>query len=282
MGILDGKTAVITGATRGFGLAMARTFLQEGCQVVISSRSLEHVDHALIELNAPNRASGMACEVSDLNQMQALKNHALKTFGSLDIWVNNAGTAGPYGPTMGITHETFQTVMHTNIGGVYNGSYTAMEHFLAQKQGKLINILGHGYQGPVTYQNAYASSKYWVRSFTLCLAAENKDTGVGIFALNPGMMLTDLLTDVDVVSGYEDKLKVFPTIIRMWAKPPEMPARKAAWLASAATDGQTGKLVSVMSTGLMLGGAIQEGWRRITGKKPAGNVRMRTIPYGKG
>jgi NAD(P)-dependent dehydrogenase (short-subunit alcohol dehydrogenase family) len=261
---------------------MARTFLQEGCKVVISSRRSEHIVKALNILNSPDRTTGMVCDVSDLEQMRALKNHALHTFGGMDIWVNNAGTAGPYGPTMGITPETFQTVMHTNIGGVYNGSYTALEYFLSQKQGKLINILGHGYQGPVTYQNAYASSKYWVRSFTLCLAAENKDSGVGIFALNPGMMLTDLLTDVDVVSGYEEKLKVFPTIIRMWAKPPEMPARKAAWLASSATDGQTGKLVSVMSTRLMLGGAIRECWRWITGKKIQENVRMHSIPYGKG
>jgi NAD(P)-dependent dehydrogenase (short-subunit alcohol dehydrogenase family) len=283
MGILEGKTGVITGASRGFGLAMARAFLQEGCRVVISARSADSINLALKALDMTGRTAGLPCEVSDLEQVQALASYAVQAFGRLDIWVNNAGTAGPYGPTMGVAPETFQRVLQTNITGVYNGSYTALEHFLPQKQGKLMNILGRGYRGPVPYQNAYASSKYWMRSFTRCLAEENKTSGVDILAFNPGMMVTDLLTDVEVISGYEDRLKYFSTVIRMWAKPPELAARKAAWLASSATDGQNGRLFSVMSAKDMLAGAVREGWGRITGKKgPEENVKIRSVPYGKG
>jgi len=281
MGILDGKVAVVTGATRGFGQAVARSLLQEGCRVIISSRNAENVASSLEELDAPGQVVGCKCDVSDLEQVRALKNLALSSFGQMDIWVNNAGIAGPYGPTMGVAPDTFMSVLNTNIVGVYNGSFIAIEYFLTINSGKLINILGQGYKGPVAYQNAYSSTKYWVRSFTQCLAEENKDSKVGIFAFHPGMMLTDLLTNVDVVSGYEDKLNAFPTIVRMWAKPPEIPARKVAWLTSSATDGQTGKLVSTMSTGDMLSGAIREGWHRVIGKKGESDLKIHSVPYAK-
>ena len=84
------------------------------------------------------------------------------------------------------------------------------------------------------------------------------------------MVLTDLLTHFDVVSGSEERLKVFPTIVRMWAKPAEIPARKAVWLASSATDGKTGIEGNVFTTWVMLRGAAREGLRKITGQQSAG------------
>ncbi len=89
-----------------------------------------------------------------------------------------------------------------------------------------------GYNKPAVWQNVYGSSKAWIRNFTRALAKENTDIpAIGIYALNPGMVLTDLLIHNDVISGSEDRLKVFPTVVRMWAKPPEIPAREAVgWL----------------------------------------------------
>ena len=107
-------------------------------------------------------------------------------------------------------------------------------------------------------QNAYGSSKAWVLSFTRSLAQENKDTGVSVFAYNPGMMRTDLLTDIEVIEGYEDRLKPMETIVRMWAKAPEIPAQKVVQLASKASDGKTDMVVQEMLTG-----AAREGLRRL-------------------
>ena len=281
MSILDGKTAVVTGGTRGLGLGIARAFAQAGASVVIASRSQAAVDEAVKLLNMDGgQAAGMAVNVSRLEELSALADFAIQTFGRLDIWVNNAGTAGPYGPTMGLDPAAFKQVVETNILGVYYGSRAAMQHFLSRGSGKLINILGHGYNNPVPWQNAYASSKAWVRSFTKALAEETKGSGVGVYAFNPGMVLTDLLTNVEVIAGSEERLKVFPTIVRMWAKPPEVPAAKAVWIASSATDGRTGLLVSLFNPWTMLSGAIREGWRKITGKnKTDSGIRMRTIPH---
>lgn len=279
---LTNKTAVITGSTRGFGLALAQAILQAGGNVMISSRSRHAVDQTLQLLDAGNRAAGLACDVSDLEQVRALAAAAIQKFGSFEILINNAGTSGPYGPTSGVSPQAFQTVINTNITGAYHGTKVALEHFLPRKTGKLINILGHGYKSPVPFQSAYAASKAWLRSFTIAVAMENPHSGVGVFAFNPGMMLTELLTDVEVIAGSEDKLKVFPTIIRMWARPPEIAAQKAVWIASSQTGGKTGKLYNLHSFAYTFRGALKEGWRRLT-KQPGSpmQIKLHTIPYNR-
>ena len=282
MGVLDGKVAVITGGTRGLGLAIATAYAQAGAAVVVASRSQAAVDTAVQHIQgAGGRADGMAVDVADLGQVIALAERAVAQFGRLDIWVNNAGTAGPYGPTLGNTPQEFTQVIQTNILGVYHGSRAAMEYFIPQQQGKLINILGHGAKGPVPWQNAYASSKAWIRSFTKALADETRDSGVGVYAFNPGMVLTDLLTQVDVISGSEGKLKNFPTVVRMWAKPPDVPAQKAVWIASPATDGKTGLMIDQFSPWVMLEGALRELLRALFRRPAAGpEIKMKVIqPY---
>jgi len=280
MGNLDRKVAVITGGTRGLGLGIARALAQAGAAVVVASRSQKSVDQTVQSIRAEGgQAGGLAVDVARLEQMEGLANHAISQFGRLDIWVNNAGTAGPYGPTVGFTPQDFYQVVQTNILGVFHGSRTAMQQFLAQRSGKLINVLGQGYNRPAPWQNAYGASKVWVRSFTLALADETKASGVGVFAFNPGLVLTDLLTHVDVIAGSEERLKIFPTIVRMWAKPPELPAKKVVWLASPETDGKTGLIISLTSPWGMLRGALQEGLR-ILMKKPASGIdfEIKVIP----
>lgn len=161
-----------------------------------------------------------------------------------------------------------ERVVRTNILGEYYGSWVALQHFLAQgRGGKLINLLGRGESGPVALQNAYASSKAWVRNFTLALAKEYKKTGIGIYTFQPGLVETDLLRKVEVVQGYERKLRIFSTIIRLWANAPSVPAEKAVWLASAATDGKTGLHVSVLTPGTQIAGLLRE-LRRLVQRQP--------------
>jgi glucose 1-dehydrogenase len=283
MNLLKDKVAVITGGTRGLGLAIARAFAAEGASVVVASRSQASVEAAVADITARGgKASGLAVNVSELAQVKRLAETAIQTYGKLDIWVNNAGVAGPYGPTLEFTPEAFYQVIQTNILGVYHGSRTAMQQFLPQHSGKLINLLGHGYNGPVPFQNAYASSKAWIRSFTMALAEENKNSGVGVYAFNPGMVLTELLTDVDVIQGSEEKLKNFPFIVRILAKPAAVPAQKVAWLASSATDGKTGLLVSIFSAWAFPVGALRQGLRKLF-KRPAPplEIRMKSVPPAK-
>ena len=175
MGNLDGKVAVITGGSRGLGLGIAQALAKAGASVVLASRSQKSVDEAVqLIRSAGGRAAGLAVDVANLEQMEALADFAIAQFGHFDIWVNNAGTSGPYGPTLGFTVQDFYQVVQTNVLGVYNGSRTALRHFTQQRSGKLINVLGHGYNKPVPWQNAYGASKAWVRSFTSALARKPK------------------------------------------------------------------------------------------------------------
>ncbi len=276
---LAGRVAVITGGTRGFGLAIARAFVREGAAVVVASRSVESVDRAVARLrSAGGRAEGLAADVSDYAQVERIAERALDSFGRLDVWVNNAGHSPAYGPSAHIAPEEFLDATRTIVEGTYNGSHVALRHFLPRKSGKLINVLGRGDDGPVPLQNAYASGKAWARSFTLALAQEYKASGVGIYAINPGMMRTDLLTKLRVVAGSEDRLRVMPTIIGMWASPPEVPAERVVWLASAESDGKTGLHVREMSGPKMLVGAAREGMRRLLRLGPSAKVDLTVVP----
>ncbi len=210
------------------------------------------------------QAVSFVCDVSDPAQVEALAHFAIQTYGHFDVWVNNAGVAGPYGATFDLSPDQFLSVLRTNMFGVYHGSRMAMRHFLPRKSGKLINILGAGSRKPAPNQNAYGSTKAWIRVFTLALAKEYKDSGVGVFALQPGLMDTDLLTEVVTFKEHEKRLRNFmPILIRAGGKKPEVAARKALWLASSATDGKTGLDVSVGSTFSFLLGFLREGLRNL-------------------
>ncbi len=275
MGALDGKVAVITGSSHGLGQAIAEAYAREGAAVVLAARSSEALNKAVEKLIQQGaKASSLPTDVSELNQVMALADHAVEKFGKIDIWVNNAGISGVYGPTASIDPSLFERVIHTNILGVYYGSVVALQHFLAQNRGgKLINMLGRGDRQPVKYQSAYASSKTWVRNFTLALAKEYAGTGIGIYALNPGLMDTELLRKVDAVKGYEKKLKPLSAVIRLWAEPLSVPTEKAVWLASPATDKKTGLDIQVLGTGRLVKGPIRE-LRRIIARQPAPDTTL--------
>ncbi len=262
---LQGKVAIITGASRGLGKAIAKEFAAAGAKVVLSGRSKDQIEKTAADLKAQGmEATAFVCNVSDPAQIEALARFAIQTYGHFELWVNNAGIGGPYGPTLNIATEDFLEVLRTNMFGTYYGSITAMRHFLPRRSGKLINILGAGDKGPVANQNPYASSKSWIRVFTLAMAKEYKDSGVGVYAFQPGLMDTDLLKEVTTFAGYEQRLqRVMPFLIRAFGKPPEVPARKAAWLASSATDGKTGLYVRAGSGFGLLGGFLAEVLRRL-------------------
>ena len=241
----------------------------------MAARTEETLQSAVAGLkNQGFQAIGFVCDTTKIEDMERLAQGAVSTFGRFDIWINNAGISAPYGDTMSISPRWVKRVVDTNILGVYYGSYVAMRQFLAQGSGKLINMLGRGSSGPVPYQNAYASSKAWGKNFTKALSKEYNGQGIEVMAFNPGLVITEMLTQVDVVPGFEEKVQPLNTVMRLWGNAPEIPAQKAVWMASSATDRKNGLEVNYLSFGRMMGGIGKEIWRWIT-HTPATTPKVR-------
>ena len=219
--VLRGRVAVVTGSTRGLGFAMARLLGHQGATVVVASRSDDDVAAAVERLHTEGiAASGRRCDIGELADVEALRDEALSR-GTLDTWVNNAGTSGVFGPTASTPVDDFTRVVRTNILGTFHGSRVALPVFLAQGHGDLVNVYGQGDQGPVALQNAYASSKRWVRQFTETLRRETRGTGVRVHGMNPGLVTTDMLGHVTSRPGYEHRMGGLQIVVGLWGQSPD-------------------------------------------------------------
>lgn len=210
--------------TRG-GPRHARVLGRHGASGGLSSRSAADVKAAVERLRTEGiDAYGRQCDMAEFAEVEALRDEALR-HGALDIWVNNAGSSGVYGPTAFTPVEDFARVVRTNILGTFHGSRVALPVFLGQGDGDLVNVYGQGDQRPVALQNAYASSKRWVRQFTETLRAETKNTGVRVPGMNPGLVVTDMLGSVTSQRGYEQRLGGLQVVVGLWGQTPEVAAQ---------------------------------------------------------
>jgi NAD(P)-dependent dehydrogenase (short-subunit alcohol dehydrogenase family) len=164
---------------------------------VICGRSPEGVAGATAELGetyGADRVSGQACDVTNLEQVEALWAAAMARFGGVDIWVNNAGLSHPMQPLWELPPERVEAVWRANLLGTYYGSRVAMRGMLAQGQGWIYNVEGFGSTGSLRWGlGAYGTSKAAITYFTRALAAEAKETPVRVASLSPGMVMTELV-----------------------------------------------------------------------------------------
>lgn len=192
-----GRVVVITGGTRGIGLGLAKEMLARDCRVVICGRSEESVAKALGELEAGIKATGVPADVSSRESMQALWDHAVATYGKVDIWINNAGISAPRRPFTEVTPDVVSSVFATNMFGAANGCAVALAGLQKQSAGGWIwNMEGFGSTGQVQPGMAtYGASKRAVTYLTETLVKETKDGNVKVGFLSPGIVATDLLVD---------------------------------------------------------------------------------------
>jgi NAD(P)-dependent dehydrogenase (short-subunit alcohol dehydrogenase family) len=198
------RTIVITGSTRGIGYGLADAFLDLGCDVVISGRTSTSVDNAVTKLSTNRGVDhiiGQACDVSQIEQIQALWDTAKAHFGHIDVWINNAGINHPRRVFWEHPPEQIQAVVDTNLVGAMYGSQIALRGLLDQGYGSLYNMEGLGSDGRrVEGMTLYSTTKYGLRYLTDSLVEETKGTSVLVGALSPGMVLTDMLTGEEIRS----------------------------------------------------------------------------------
>lgn len=223
---LSGRTAVVTGGGTGLGAAITALLAARGCRVLIGSRNEERVTKAAAQWRADGLAvDARRCDVTSRDDVFALRDAALTSTGRLDVWVNNAGRAGAFGPIRLTPESDFLATTDTVIRGTYFGSLAALDVMVPQGAGDLINLLGRGDDAPVTNQAAYGSAKTWVRAFTRALASEQKGSGVRVHAFNPGLVRTDMLGRIDAVRGYGQGLARFPSVVATLGLDPDEAAR---------------------------------------------------------
>lgn len=221
---LSAKVAVVTGGTRGLGLEIARLLAGAGASVVIGSRSADAVQRAVAELSSAGVACGLACDVTRRDDVMSLREAALKRYGQIDIWVNNAGTSGVYGPVHRVPEDSFEATTRTIVFGTYYGTLAALDVMVPAGSGHLVNLLGRGDDSPAPNQVAYGAAKAWVRAFTLAVAEENKASGVIVHGFNPGLVRTDLLGRVETVGGFRERLLRLPAVVSVIGRTPAQAA----------------------------------------------------------
>ena len=194
---LTGKTAIITGASRGIGAATARHLAALGANVMLAARSesaLAELTHSI--LNAGGSARMHVCDVADPTSVDALVNMATDTFGSLDILVNNAGLIAPISTLADSDPSAWSKVLDVNIKGVYHGLRYALPVMRAQGSGTIINISSGAANSFLEGWSHYCASKAAVVRLTGIAHKENVDAGVTVVGLSPGTVATDMMATI--------------------------------------------------------------------------------------
>ena len=194
-----GLNVVITGGSKGLGKALTREFLLSGDNVIVTSRSKRRILSTVRELRRgfPNSQGpileGLECEVSDYNSVNELSKNAKQTFGSIDVWINNAGSSGGFQNLQDMNSETVHDVISTNLTGSLLCTKSAIE-IMKDNGGHIFTMEGAGSNGLSTPGFcAYGASKIAITHFTNSLRDEIRDQPIGLHTISPGMMLTDLL-----------------------------------------------------------------------------------------
>jgi len=194
MGSLSGKTALVTGGGSGIGLAVAQLFLREGARVAVSGRDEAKLRRAADSLQGGGRLSYHPADVSDLGQVQALVRRVTDQLGAIDILVNNAGTNIKERRLRELTPESWKLLVETNLDGAFYCTRAVLPAMLERQSGFIVYISSiAGKRATPLGGAAYAASKFGMSALGLCLAAEEKDSGVRVSVIYPGEVDTPLL-----------------------------------------------------------------------------------------
>jgi len=188
---LSGKVALVTGASRGIGLAIAQAFAAAGARVVLSSRVQESLDQAAAGIRAAGgEALAVAAHTGDPAAVQGLAAKVIATFGGLDILVNNAGTNPHFGPILSAEESQWEKILDVNLRGYFRVSKVCVESMRRRGGGKIINIASVNGLQAQPGMGVYCVSKAGVIMLTHVLALELAGDNIQVNAIAPGLIKT--------------------------------------------------------------------------------------------
>jgi 3-oxoacyl-[acyl-carrier protein] reductase len=187
-----GKTAIVTGGTRGIGYAIARMLLERGAEVAICARSQEGVTKAVASLREQTgkTAVGWACDVANEEAIQAFFGKVDEVYPKLDILINNAGV-GIFKSVGEMTPAEWRTTLDTNLTGVFYFTHLAVERFQKTGGGFVVNLSSLAGRNPFAGGAAYNASKFGLNGFTEALMLDHRNDNVRVCSVMPGSVATD-------------------------------------------------------------------------------------------
>ena len=250
---LDGRAAVITGANQGLGEAIARAYVNAGANLLLCARDenklLKVQDQLRSLCKAGQKVEVMRADISRQDDVNRVASLALDAFPQIHILVNNAGVYGPKGRIEDVDWEEWARAVEINLLGSILMAKTFLPYFRKNKYGKVIQLSGGGATSPLPFISAYAASKAGIVRFMETLAEEVREDNIDINSIAPGALNTRLLDEV--LEAGPDKVgrTFYDRAIKQkenGGAPLEKAAELSVFLASSASDGITGKLISAV------------------------------------
>jgi NAD(P)-dependent dehydrogenase (short-subunit alcohol dehydrogenase family) len=251
---LAGRSAVITGANQGLGHSIAEHFVRAGASVLLTARGADLLQRTAEELTPlatlpGQRVLSRVADVSRESDCNSTAAQALAELGNPCVLVNNAGVYGPFGLVEDNDWAEWVKAIEINLFGTILMCRAFLPHMRAARYGKIINLSGGGATAPLPRISSYAASKAAVVRFSETLAEETRDAGIDVNAIAPGALNTRLMDDL-LAAGPEKVGKTFFEKMTKTRDSGGTPLAKGAelsvFLASAASDGITGRLLSAV------------------------------------
>ena len=235
---LTGQTALITGASRGIGAETARAFAAAGATLCLIARSADELKAVAAELGTQTLVQ--TCDISDYTSVSAAVDATIKTFGQLDIVINNAGAIEPISHLSSVDPDGWDKVIDVNLKGVFYAMRAALPHMLGRGSGTIITVSSGAAHNPVEAWSHYCASKAGAAMLTECLHLENGASGIRAMGMSPGTVATQMQRDIKA-SG------INPVSQLNWSDhvPADWPAKALLWMCSAAADGYLGREISL-------------------------------------
>lgn len=248
---LEGLSALVTGASQGLGVTIARQFVVDGANVILTARSsdkLEDVRRSLLSFSSRGQIIvAVRCDVSKTQEVDALINAAIAATSRLDILVNNASIFGPMGRLEDVSWSWWVETLNVNFLGTVYACRAAIPHLKRASRGKIINVSGGGAVRPFPSLAAYAASKAAVVRFTEELAEEMRAHRIDVNSIAPGPLNTRFVDEAIAAGPERLGQALYEEILRIRSSggtPFELAANLCTYLASRQSDGVTGKLIS--------------------------------------
>lgn len=189
---LENRVAVVTGAGRGIGCAIAKRLSILGAMVVLVGRTRAPLEETASQISEPGKADVFPCDVQDLNSVQKLASHVSERHGRLDILVNNAGVGTFSKPLHELAPEDWDRMLNTNLRGVYYTIRAFAPIMIRASSGHIINISSLAGKNPVPNGAAYSASKWGLNGLSYSVAEELRGYGIRVSVVCPGSVDTDL------------------------------------------------------------------------------------------